>query len=265
MYTETTLAELEVAYRACGRDTAAVLDSCANIIAVSSVDSLAARYLAQGVMRRLKTLYRALWQVYQTFPPERVELLAEEERLDVAIALQASTVNVFGVLDNIAWVVVHDAGGLAETVKSPHAVGLFRKELVAYMSPPLRSFVDRPDIGRWYAEHLKEFRDAIAHRLPVYLPPYEVAAADMPAYEYLQREAQEALISGDAAREQAAVKAIDELKRVSYRYGQEARPDGSVLAPFVHAQLVADIATVLTAVRAYVDGWLPPEAPVDFT
>jgi len=64
-YTETTVVEVKKVQDACGLDLAAVVDACANIVAVSAGDQLAARHFAQEFMRRL-TPHRPIWQVYQT-------------------------------------------------------------------------------------------------------------------------------------------------------------------------------------------------------
>jgi hypothetical protein len=40
-------------------------------------------------------------------------------------------------------------------------------------------------LGAWFA-HIIDFRDALAHRIPLYIPPYIVSEKDDAAYEALE-------------------------------------------------------------------------------
>jgi hypothetical protein len=61
-------------------------------------------YVRHGFVRRLGTLKRCIENVYSTYPPERSDKPPRDECLDLAINLQSFVFNVFGCIDNLAWI-----------------------------------------------------------------------------------------------------------------------------------------------------------------
>jgi hypothetical protein len=60
----------------------------------------------------------------------------------------------------------------------------------AALTPDFRDYLDsRAD---WFAQ-LKDFRDALAHRIPLYIPPHTVNPADAGLYQALEAAANHAL------------------------------------------------------------------------
>jgi hypothetical protein len=57
-----------------------------------------------GFFRRLGTLKRCIENVYSTYLPERFDKPSRNKCLDLAINLQSFIFNVFGCIDNLAWV-----------------------------------------------------------------------------------------------------------------------------------------------------------------
>ncbi|MCA9814412.1 MAG: hypothetical protein KC652_04805 [Cyanobacteria bacterium HKST-UBA01] len=130
----------------------------------------AQEYLMQGAGRRFRLLYHCILNVYRIFPPGRKEFLTDGELVQVCINLHAFYVDLFGLLDNIAWVVVHE-GELADQIQRTR-VGLYSKEMQKHLNSAFSSFLNSKRMTKWHNCHLKDFRDALAHRIPLYVPPY---------------------------------------------------------------------------------------------
>ena len=77
-------------------------------LTVSLSNEAAREYARHGFVRRLGTLKRCIENVYSIYPPERFDKPSRNECLDLAINLQSFMFNVFGCIDNLAWVWVKD-------------------------------------------------------------------------------------------------------------------------------------------------------------
>ena len=89
--------------------------------------------------------------------------------------------NVFGALDNLAWIWVSEKplkvgrkqiglGPKCEVVRAS-----FSDEMCDYLT----GFCD------WF-DHIIDFRDALAHRIPLYIPPYIVSQHNDAEYQALE-------------------------------------------------------------------------------
>lgn len=126
----------------------------------------AQEYLVEGFGRRLKTITRCIANIFMIFPPSRTKLLNEDELADCCINLHALFVNVSGSLDNLAWVVKYEKDLPLERKE----VGLFYKKTQKYLAPNFKKLLKK--MKSWHDGHLKDYRDALAHRIPLYVPPY---------------------------------------------------------------------------------------------
>jgi hypothetical protein len=125
-------------------------------------------YLCCGVGRRLEVIERCIKNIFSIFPVERNNLLCQEELLDVAINLHAFLVNMFGLLDNLAWVSIHE-NKLADIIDKKK-VGLFKKETKKYLLNKFCQYLDSPQMKLWHNQYLINYRDALSHRIPLYVP-----------------------------------------------------------------------------------------------
>ena len=206
-------------------------------------NSRAQEYARQGFSRRLKTLVRCIDKIFEILPPDRVELPTSEELSDAAINLQAFVINVFGSTDNLAWIWVQEKS-LAKNDGSPipnSRVGLRAKnELVrGSFSPEFQEYLR--GLNGWF-DHLENFRHALAHRIPLYVPPYVVSTDKVAAYQELEDRMTEASHRRDFAEyerllaEQEALVAFKPY--MTHSFEEEAK-----YVPF-HAQLLADFNTI---------------------
>ena len=100
----------------------------------------AREYTIKGVCRRLNTLRRCINNIFTVFPPQKVEILATNDLVDVNINLHAFFINTAGVFDNLAWVFVYEndlLGNPKEGKINKHGVGLFNKKTQDHLNQKL--------------------------------------------------------------------------------------------------------------------------------
>ncbi len=116
--------------------------------------------------------------------------------MDAPIAIQSFVLNTFGCLDNLAWIWVYekDIKGMDGHELDPKRVGLGSKEVRISFTREFRAYLDSRQ--KWF-ENLKDFRDSLAHRIPLYIPPYIVTPATVDEYNRLERASGEALQRAD--------------------------------------------------------------------
>lgn len=127
-----------------------------------------------GFARRLTTLRKCSILIFDELPPEQEDIPEDDQREKAAIYLQSFVLNTFGCTDCLSWVWVYEKNvrdGKGNELKRLD-VGLHPKqELRNYLPDALRQHMG--SIDRWFAD-LKDVRDALMHRIPIYIPPYFV-------------------------------------------------------------------------------------------
>ncbi len=125
---------------------------------------------AHGLARRLMTLARCMERVYRIIPLD-AENPAIDEIQDASIFLQAFVVNVYGSIDNLARLWVWEA----EVTKSNGGrlpqkwIGL--KPSCRHVRQSLPSSFQKylNNANLWF-KYLENYRHALAHRIPLYIP-----------------------------------------------------------------------------------------------
>lgn len=130
----------------------------------------AKEYLTEGAGRRFRILYQCILNIFKILPPTRVDLLEDDEVSETSINLHAFYVDLFGLLDNTAWVFAFEKGLSSQLRRT--SIGLYSSELQKYFSKDFSDFLNSDTMKNWHNNHLKIFRDALAHRIPLYVPPY---------------------------------------------------------------------------------------------
>ena len=127
-------------------------------------DARAQEFATQGFSRRLQTLVRCINNVFEVSPPALAERPTNNALSDAEINIQAFVFNMFAGLDNLAWILVKEKG-----LPIPkHGVGLGEnKEVRHYLSNEFQDYLT--GLNDWF-NYLKKFRDALAHRIPLYIP-----------------------------------------------------------------------------------------------
>jgi hypothetical protein len=163
-------------------------------------DPIAQEYARHGFVRRIHTLMRALARIFEVLPPDVAEIPERDTVLDATINVQAFVFNTFGCLDNLAWTWVAERGARSRKGRTlrPSQIGLGpnSEEVRASFSPGFRAYLD--GFEAWF-RHLENFRHALAHRIPLYIPPHTIPTNLEDEYNRLEVASAAAMAAGDRA------------------------------------------------------------------
>jgi hypothetical protein len=150
-------------------------------------------YVRHGFVRRLGTLKRCIENVYSIYPPERFDKPSRDDCLDLAINLQSFLFNVFGCIENLAWVWVKEKQ-IRDKRGRPlrgQQIGL-RAACIAVQETLSHEFrlylASRED---WFT-YLENYRHALAHRIPLYVAPYTLNPQKMDEHNDIEKRKSEA-------------------------------------------------------------------------
>lgn len=196
-----------------------------------------------GLTRRLGTMARCIENVFALLPPALVDVPDADVTKDAAINIQAFVVSAFGCCENVAWIWVHERNVLTAkgALLPAYQVGLGSAypKVRDSMTPEFRAYLDTREA--WF-EQLKDYRDALAHRIPLYIPPFTVDPADAPAYQALELQANAAL----KAHKFDQYAQLSEAKAALTRFRPIMAHSVTALGRTMvfHPQLLADFATI---------------------
>lgn len=201
----------------------------------------AREFLQYGVARRLRIIQRCISNICGIFPVQRTELLDEDELGDVGINLHAFLINTHGVPDNLTWVYLLERAIHLE----PRHIGLFNRRTESYLPKEVLAHVKSERMTKWHTEYAKNYRDALAHRVPPYVPPYVLTREHRVRYEKLEEETIVATKAGDVDRALALAEEQATCGDVCLTFAQTFSDDQACNPVYLHAQLIADTRTVL--------------------
>jgi hypothetical protein len=215
----------------------------------------AAEYCTHGFLRRLETLKRCIENIYTICPPEKSDTLSGDDRLDLTINLQSFMFNVSGCLDNLAWIWVYEKRlkNNKDRLLSGIAVGLMSKEknksVRESFSQGFQNYLNTST--QWYNEYLKDYRHALAHRIPLYIPPFCLNPEELKQYERLEKQKFQ-------ARRQNNLQLLSQLNEEQDRLGKfiplMRHSLGENSRPVVfHAQILADWNTIVDMAEKFFD------------
>jgi hypothetical protein len=203
----------------------------------------AREFAVHGFCRRLKLLARCIDNVFSILPPNRDGIPTASEISDVTINIQAFLVNVFGCIDNLAWIWVQEKG-LTKEDGSPlpnNWIGLSpnNKLVRESFSPSFETYLK--SLNPWF-EGMVDFRHALAHRISPYIPPHTVRPADEAAYKVFEAQMEEATRAGNFSEydrlEAEQLKLARFTPWIQHSFEEEARPIE------FYPQLIVDFLTI---------------------
>jgi hypothetical protein len=206
-------------------------------------DATAKEYATQGYPRRLGIMAHCIHQVFETIPPDKDEIPSKEQIFDATISIQAFLINAFGCIDNLARIWIHEKP-VTTTKGKPlprGEIGLFvhHTRVRGSLSQGFREYLKTLD--EWLT-FMGNFRHALAHRIPLYIPPYAIRPVDESAYKEIETKMTEASRRGELAEYERLEVEQKKLARfmpwMHHSYLEKATP-----AVF-HPQLLADFHTV---------------------
>jgi len=154
----------------------------------------AKEFALHGFARRLKTMKRCIDNIYRICPPDIDRKPFSEELSDLVINLQAFVLNIYGSLDNLAWVWVKEKGILNKKGNSLSntQIGFAKKYKVIRNSFSSEFQTYLGTLDQWF-EYVEDFRHSLAHRIPLYVPPYVLNDEEVKREQQLEIRRTEAL------------------------------------------------------------------------
>lgn len=239
-YSNEALDELQADYRAILRKSHRLSGSYA---ARNFNNRRAKEFATHGFVRRLQVLVHCIDQVFSILPPDRSDLPTRDNLADATISIHAFVFNVFGSIDNLAWIWVHEKNVRRDDGSQiPNSwIGLSKdhRTVRASLSPEFRQYLD--ELVGWL-DHIEDFRHALAHRIPLYIPPYVVPDDKLQAYHEFEPRLAEALSRNDFATHD---RLFDEQRALGdFRpYMTHSFEENAGIVRF-HPQMLADFNTI---------------------
>jgi len=217
---------------------------------------------AQGFTRRMHTLIRCIEQVYELVP------LADEKPSrqgidDAAIWLQAFVINVYGAIDNLARIWVWESGVQFKGKPIPSMyIGLTPDNTAVRGSLSEAMQEHLAGTNPWFG-YLENYRHALAHRIPLYIPPKRMDDDAAKEWRRLEVESFEALkarnfdLYDELMGQQSQLGVFEPW--MMHSYGPD-KDDGTPVR--FHPQMICDLATVVEIGEKMLNelNTLPPEA-----
>jgi hypothetical protein len=118
-FSENSLAQLAAEYQAIEGMYHRLLMT---YVALPLKNARAREFASQGFPRRLKIMVRCISNVFSILPPESDDIPTMDQISDATINIQAFVFNVFGCLDNLAWIWIQEKG-VTKPDGTPLAIG----------------------------------------------------------------------------------------------------------------------------------------------
>ncbi|WP_126804155.1 hypothetical protein [Aliidiomarina minuta] len=217
-------------------------------------DSRAREYLLFGAGRRISVLRRAMSRIFETFPLRLERPLPLVGIHDVQIYLQAYVINLFGLFDNLAWafVLFHD---LEDQVGGKFGVGFQRRGTQRFLPQSLRDYVTNEQHRQWNENYLKSYRDALAHRIPLYIPLAQFTPEEGERFNELESEKARCIREHDFERLEQMEGEQRNLGKPMPAFLHSFEEDGARSPVLLHPQLLSDAMAVSEFGELFFDNW----------
>ena len=212
----------------------------------------AREYATHGFPRRLKTLTHSLKAVFRLLPPESDEIPGRDTLSDATVHIQASVFNVFGCVDNLAWIWVFEKGVVRRNGRplAQTQVGFDSNKLHmrASISGEFRTYLE--SLEPWF-ELMSDFRHALAHRIPLYVPPHVVTEKNVEVYRDLEARMDDASRRHDFDEYDRL--SVEQMKLVRFMPWMQHSFEENSKYVYFHAQLLANFNTVEELGRKFLE------------
>ena len=220
----------------------------------SVADTRVQEYMLHGAARRVGILKRSVENVFTLFPPSIKNPIPLNVRFDVQINLHAFVINLYGVFDNWAWAFVR-RHNLETAVGSRKNVGLFNNTTARYLPPVLKDYLASAITTEWYEKYLKNYRDALAHRIPLYVPPAEFTGNDTERYSKLELEKIECIKSMKWKRLDEVWLEQEAIGTPCFSFIHSYSEDDLSRPVLIHPQLLSDSGAVAEFGTLFLKHW----------
>jgi len=227
----------------------------------SLTNDLAKEYILHGASRRISVLRRSVENIFRIFPLETIQLLQQDDLYDVQINLHAFVMNLYGVFENCAWafVIYHD---LKEVIGDRNRISLFKKETKKHLPEPIISYLRSQSMIDWH-KYILSYRDSLAHRIPLYIPPSAFTEEDSVKYRQLQEEQMECFRKFAEGYSDTAI--VDRTRQIFTELSAIGSPcpaflhslteDEIARQMLIHPQLICDSRTIIEFTNLFLQEW----------
>lgn len=206
----------------------------------------AAVHLSEGVSRRLMVLHDAASAVFQLIPPANTRSSRATIR-KATLGLHAFLINAVGIMDSMAWAYLHWHG--IESEFRQIDVDLFKRKLQERIPQDWADCLTSTGMVDWQISYLKPYRDALAHRIPPYIPE-TYSPEETIELKRLEAAVEAAMQGGDWSKAARLQDAKEAMFGHAYTFVHSLKPP---IQPLVlHPQLLADFATIETVMRVFI-------------
>lgn len=203
-------------------------DSYSSVVRLAGVlkSEQAKFYMLYGAGRRLSMIFHAYRRLIFTADPKRDKPLSHDEQQELSLDINVLYMHALGVLDNYAWCFLFEKHPDRADDIDKRQVGLFSKEF-RKICPTFVSISFEIDVHKGWFEELKDKRDPVAHRIPLYIPNAAIEPTDVPAYNrlyesFLENSAQKKFEEADVV-----FAALNQIGR--FVHGFVHHPEGGVI------------------------------------
>jgi hypothetical protein len=165
-------------------------------LSIKYKNTSAAEFSSHGFLRRVRTMRRCCDNIFTLYPPEASHLPSQEDLIDLGINLQSFVLNTYGCLDNLAWIWIREKQVKRKKQEPyPKQVSINANWLVETLPEPVQNLFQESDYKAWF-KYIKETRDALVHRIPIYVPPRQMNQSEQQAYVKMVEQSNAALLNG---------------------------------------------------------------------
>ncbi len=222
----------------------------------------AQEYMLHGAGRRVKVLLRSLENIFQLFPPSQEHPLKPEDLSDVQINLHAFMINLYGIFENWAWAFIY-RHGLESEIGARHNVGLFKKRTQGFLPSVLKDYLQSESTSNWQEKYLKNYRDALAHRIPLYIPPATFTPEEWDQYNRLTEEQFQDIATMPRNRFQDTLTEQESIGRPCFEFLHAFSKEEGAGSLALHTQLLCDSMLVIEFGNMFCAEWHQRAYPSD--
>lgn len=203
----------------------------------------AIEYRDHGFLRRMTDMQHNINRVFAIIAPTTARP-SRDERMDATAFLHSHLINVQGAIDNLAHIWVAEAAPVRPngTPLGKFDIGLrpAKRLTTDTLSASTQAYL--ASLADWF-EYIDGYRDALAHRIPPYIPPITLDDERQKAW----RDANE-LQLGEGWAFEDWMKTLNAIHQgngfepmMMHSFGEQARP------VYFHPQILIDLHTVIEA------------------
>lgn len=211
-------------------------------------------HLTHGAGRRLNVLIRSIENAFRIFEPTSLVPLERDALVDLQINLHAFFINLIGVFDNWAWCYAY-RHELADVLANQTNVDLFKRTLRRHLPGPLQAHLEQESMQTWHRQYLKNYRDALAHRIPLYVPPSRIDPADADQYRALEAERMPCILAHEWDRLEQIESDMRGLEHPVFAFLHSFAGEAGPRPILMHPQLLSDAMTVTEFGRKFMAHW----------